>query len=143
MTVRELEQHEWPRLETLLNELGMPIPPAATSRIVIAEEDGEIIAWWSAIQVVHLEPIWIHPDHRGGILPGKMWRILRGILETCGVPAAYCFAADETVAGYLHRLGLKVLPYATFMYLNSALTEDLPCPSLPSSVPEPPSARPF
>lgn len=129
MTIRELRPDEWLRLEHHPALHGYALPDPATSKILIAEGAGEIVGFWILVQVVHAEPIWIAPSHRSTTLAGRLWTHLREILATCRVSQAYCFSDRPDVADYLSRLGLRELPYRTFLYEAPA-----PCPS-PSSPP--------
>ena len=86
------------------------IPDKTQSQVVVAENDGEIVAFWVAQTVLHLEPVWIRPDHRSGWLFIKMWRMLLQWLTAQGMRDFYCFAPTQTIKDYLTRLGMK--PFA-------------------------------
>jgi hypothetical protein len=129
--IRDLPVSEWERLKDHPGLQGASLPAAGAARILVAEEEGEIIAFWITLQVVHLEPMWITPRHRGSFLVKRLWTAIKALLATCSVPAAYCFADRVEVADYLTRLGLHELPYRVFLF------EAPPCPHL-SSPPESP-----
>jgi hypothetical protein len=116
MTIRELEPEEFHRLEghPALNGL---MPQASACRVVIAENaSGEIIGFQMLTFVVHLEPVWVHPSYRGGLLVGRMWKLATKLLDHLRVSVGFCFCEDPTVADYLQRLGLRELPYRTFLF---------------------------
>ena len=117
MIYRELRPEENQRLEghPALNGLGVPSPDVA--KIVIAErENGEIIGFQMAVTVVHLEPIWVHPDYRGSMVPMRLWKTATRLLDALLIKVAFCFSEDSTIANYLSRLGLRELPYKTHVY---------------------------
>jgi hypothetical protein len=108
ITVRELPVEEYHRLPSEVS-----CPPEMT-RFAVAEKDGEIIAYWRLAQVIHLEPIWIHPNHRKGFLVRRLWKQVLSILDVCGISSAFCFSDRDDIADYVQRLGLIELPYRTF-----------------------------
>lgn len=46
--------------------------------IIVVEVDGQVVAEWAAINVVHVEGLWEAPDHRGG--PGVSRQLLQTML---------------------------------------------------------------
>lgn len=90
------------------------LPPPETTRIIVAELDGPgtpIIAYWCVFTAIHVEPVWIHPDHRGRAgLVRALWRTIRGVLN--GQSAFACiFDADAPRSAPLARkLGMEKLP---------------------------------
>jgi hypothetical protein len=117
MTIRELEPWEWGRLEghPLFKDTGLPNPDL--TKILIAEtEAGEIVGLWCMVQVVHIEPIWIAPEHRNGMLLGRMWRKMRVFLDHLRLDVVFCFSQRSDTDNYLTRLKFRELPYRTFIY---------------------------
>lgn len=133
MIIRALQPEEYAKLQDHPGLNGHPLPDPATSTILIAERGEEILAFWTLVQIVHAEPIWIAPAHRNRLVLKRLWSALRALLATCRIPAVYCFADRPEVAGYLTRLGLQELPYRTFRY-------DTPCPFPSLQPPSPPAA---
>lgn len=115
-TVRDLPVEEWNRLEDHPALQGQPLPDPTYHRAVVAEADGEIVAVWFMVHVIHLEPVWIDPHFRGGTLPVRMLKEMSTILDSCTVTKAFCFADRPEIADYLQRLGMQKLPYETFLY---------------------------
>lgn len=64
MTDRILPQSEWSKLDG--TEIGRAIPYMNPNDmfIVVVEDGDRIVATWSALRVVQLEGVWIHPDYR-------------------------------------------------------------------------------
>jgi hypothetical protein len=117
MTIRELRIEEWGRLEgqEIFATVGVPSPES--TRVLIAEtESGELAAIWCMVQVIHIEPVWIAPAYRNSTLAGRMWNRMKVFLDHLRVDMSYCFADTPEIAQYLKRLGLKKLPYETFLF---------------------------
>jgi hypothetical protein len=113
--IRELPRHEYFKVKDHSFLRGMDI--SESCRIIVAEDsNGEIIGFQFLVQVVHLEPIWVHPDYRGTPLAHRMWTTAASILERFRINVGFCFSDTSTVANYLKRLGLRELPYRTFLY---------------------------
>ena len=100
---------------TELDRLPIPINPEV-SICVIAEdnESKELKGYWVAPLVVHTEPVWLDPALQGGVVGLKMFAALLATLNQHGIQNFYAFAQDQTIAGYLDRLGLQLEPYVTF-----------------------------
>lgn len=117
MTIRELEKHEWRRLDghPIFESTGVPNPDF--TKVLIAEaENGELVGIWSMVQVIHCEPIWIADSHRNGLLASRMWAKMKVLLDHFHINMAYCFSDTPKIADYLSRLGLQELPYRTFLF---------------------------
>lgn len=107
MQIRTLEPAEYDRLRDLKAFPGEDwIPSPGRSRVMVVEnEAGEIIAFWVVQLVVHVEPIWIKPAARGGILAGLMWRALKALLAREEIRPYWALTNQPEVSGYLQRLG--------------------------------------
>lgn len=130
MIIRELAPEEYGRLAG--HPRGHPVPDPATSRIVIAEEDGQIVAFWPLTQIVVCDGVWVDPAYRGTLLPARLWAGIRQILDATRVEVLHSFAASPEVAGYLERLGFTLLPYAVFS-CQLPLSPQVSPPALDSS----------
>lgn len=114
LTYRELQPEEYHKLDGHEDLTATGVPSPDVSRIMVAERhDGTIVGYIMAVTVVHMEPIWVHPDYRGTMVPVRLWRKLVDALLT---PVMYCFSDTSTIAGYLTRLGLRELPYKVHLY---------------------------
>jgi hypothetical protein len=135
VVVRQLAREEWDRLD------GVPflpkdaqgntlVPNPDLSVCLIAEQDGEIIGFWSALYVPHCEGFWISPDYRRKtrLIP-RLLAGMRQLLADCSIPATFCFAESPDVADYCARVGMTEVPVRTFLF------ETNPCPSQPPSFP--------
>lgn len=79
MTTRVLPPEEWPRLQGTELETVWPTLPQDEARIVVVEDAGQIIGCWAAFRAVHVEGVWIHPDHRGKV-GVRLWRAMRRVI---------------------------------------------------------------
>jgi N-acetylglutamate synthase-like GNAT family acetyltransferase len=115
--VRVLPPDEWHRLLELPGQWLKHLPDESEA-VVFAVEDhlGDIIGFWMVLQVYHLEPVWIRPDHRGGLVPRRLWRRIRQFLDSCSIVKAFCLTEKVPVADYLSRLGFEELADRTFRY---------------------------
>ena len=116
-TIRQLPVEEWPRLLDLPDKWLTQLPAPEEGVVFVAEDhQGDIIGFWMVLQAFHLEPVWIRSDHRGGIVPRRLWRRIRQFLDSCSITKAFCLTEQAPVAGYLSRLGFRELPDRTYTY---------------------------
>jgi len=136
MTSRELPVYEWDRLPEaceLAKVAGM-LPDSA--RIVVVEQDGQIIGAWSLMMVAHVEGVWIHPEHRGlGAVARGLLRAMRSALRGWGVSAALT-GGDEQIVTLLKKLGAEAVPFPFYVWharKDRILSEEISClPPSPS-----------
>lgn len=113
MTTRILPHDEYDKLAS--HPFFATHPPSPAGDIVVAEDaHGTIIGFWCLTPVIHIEPVWIDPAHRGGTVGSRLYSTVCQFLDSVGIPVAYCFAETPEVADYLSRLGLSPQPYLTF-----------------------------
>lgn len=70
MTTRYLHPSEWPKLAgTELGESWRCLKPETAEVLVVEDDGGTIIGCWAIYKVMHVDGIWVHPDHRakGGV----------------------------------------------------------------------------
>jgi GNAT superfamily N-acetyltransferase len=65
MKSRILPPNEWHRLDGN-EQLGnvWPFLRPDDTRIVVVEDEGEIVATWAVVRVVHVEGVWVKPEYR-------------------------------------------------------------------------------
>jgi hypothetical protein len=82
------------------------IPDPRTSSVVVAEDDGEIV--WCAFNAVHIEPLWIAPEHRQKASVARgLWRELKMLLGDNRVQSAFALIADVD-AGVVLPMAFKM-----------------------------------
>lgn len=111
--VRVLEPEELYLLLTVPPFSEKGIPSFGQSRIVIAQEKNtrQIVGYWVAFDVVHLEPLWVHPKHqkRPGVLR-RMWQSMQNVLRENGVTKAFAMVTNTALEPQAERLGWRPLP---------------------------------
>jgi ribosomal protein S18 acetylase RimI-like enzyme len=130
--VRDLPAAEWAKLQQIpMVAQGLITPDPENFRAIVAElgegPEAQIIGCWFAFNSPHLEPVWIHPDHRKR--PGmirQLWSKTIGLLQEMGVSVAFCTVADETALSSMPmvlRLGFqRVRAEAYLLNLNNPET---------------------
>jgi hypothetical protein len=110
MTTRELPRSEWSKLAgTELESVSQHLPDAA--RVLVVEEDGDVIGCWAFFPVIHAEGVYIAEAHRGKSAVAR--RLLKGMREiVCSMGAkAVCTAAETPdVEALIGGLGGVKLP---------------------------------
>lgn len=115
--VRVLEPEELYLLLTIPPFNTKGIPNFGQSRIVVAQEQisRQIVGYWVAFDVVHLEPLWVHPKHqkRPGVLR-RMWTAMQRVLRENGVTKAFAMVTDPELEPQAERLGFRPMPGKMF-----------------------------
>ena len=111
MTIRILPPSEWSRLEGTELDLARPFLPTEDTQVLVVEQDGVIVGCWAVIRYVHVEGLWIHPDHR------RRGRVLRWLLTgmqrvagALGVKAVLTAAVTDEVRALILGAGGTQLP---------------------------------
>lgn len=80
--------------------VDLQIDPAklADMTIAVVEVDGRIVAYWVVWTALHLEPLWIAPEHRKSppVVSGLVGALQQAV-EATGETVAYCEIADENL----------------------------------------------
>jgi hypothetical protein len=124
-TVRELPPDEWPRLlalgEGLYAETGVLPVPEHNRIMVIEDAESQIAGYWGVFTVVHVEPVWIKPQHRGRIsVVRRLWEGMRDLLVSLKVPGAVAIISDVDLPVNIvaaTKLGFQKVP-GTLFYLD-------------------------
>jgi hypothetical protein len=129
-TVSILPPERYAELEVQFTEMGGPLPQPETSYIVVAEEDGEIKAFWVMQAAVHIEPCWVKPEERDrtGFFYKQLMPAMLATLQADGTRSFFAFADRDEIANYLLRIGLQPLPYVSFAGLVPAPEKELASP---------------
>lgn len=111
MITRILPPREWPRLAgTELGDAWEHLSPKDVSMLVV-EQDGVIVGCWCVLRYVHVEGLWIHPDHRKRGSVGR--RLLRGMRQAArelGARFVFTGALGDDVRGLIAHIGGTKLP---------------------------------
>lgn len=124
LSVRELPVEEWSKLLTmpgLYHDLGYLPAPEHNRIVVIEDEAGEILGYWGAFTVVHVEPVYIRPEHRLRIsVVRRLWEGMDKLLKDLQVPGAVAVISDEDAPVNLPmatKIGFTKVPGSLY-YLN-------------------------
>lgn len=105
-TARELPLEEWDRLT------GLPIASGASplnpenAAVCVVERDGQIVATWGALTMVHAEGCWIDPAHRRN--PAVVQALIAGfftMLHAHGLAEVLTVTQTEEVGALAAGLG--------------------------------------
>lgn len=117
MISRILPSHEWHLLAGTESEVEAALTSLGPStRILVVEDDGEIVATWAAIPTVHMECLWVKPSHRG--LVGVARRLFSGLREIAAefdVTAVVTSSLSPLVTDLIRRFGGSPLPGEMFI----------------------------
>lgn len=111
LTARVLTPEEWPT-KLIGTTLAQAIyDPDNAFVIVVEDAEGKVVACWSAVNTVHVEGIWIHPDHRKHAAVGRT--LLTGMFEelrSLSVREVVTNADTPEVERMLQTIGAIQLP---------------------------------
>lgn len=111
MTSRILPPEEWHRLARTELEQVWPVLDPLQAHIVVVEQGAQIVACWAAIRYVHVEGVWVHPDHRGkGRAAGHLVRQMRSLTSAMGAKAVWTAALTDQVRRLIAHFGGVKLP---------------------------------
>lgn len=109
---RLLPPQEWGRLAD--PALAGLVPGSAT--IIVVEVDGQIVAHWAAMQVVHVEGLWMDPDYAGHAGVGRA--LLSAMVEqlrALQVREALTQAGTPEVEALCEKAGGQRVPGTTWV----------------------------
>lgn len=111
LSTRILPPEEWPRLNGTEAEALWPHLDPEISRVLVVEQDGEIVGTWTVMRLVHVECVWIREDMRGRF--GVVKRLLSGmraIARGWGARTVLTGAMTDQVRALIASLGGQPLP---------------------------------
>lgn len=107
MTYRELPPDQFNRLAAVEWPSDNPRPTPDTARVIVAECDGEIVGYLAIQIAVMLEPVWIEPRLRRGLIMRRLFDCAMKMMKPAAGQPYMTHAADQQMEGYLARLGLE------------------------------------
>lgn len=128
MISRVLPPEEWHRLVGTEAELLAPHFNPEHTRVLVVEDEGEIVATWSLVRVVHAECIWVKPSHRGSFrVVKRLLTIMRDTARAWSVSAVFTGALSEQVEHLIEKFGGTPLPFKSFVLPIEHQKRGLPC----------------
>lgn len=107
-TARELPPEEWTRLPT---EMQAALRPELSVVVVVEDAAGEIVGRWAAMNVVHLEGLYIDEAHRGNpIVAGGLAATTIQTLRAHGVASAVTLIQADEVRALAAHFGFTLVP---------------------------------
>lgn len=115
MNSHELRRSEWYRLQgSVLKDAALVLPPDA--RIVVVEKDRTIVAGAAVIRYVHVEGVWVAPEHQKGVAFGRLVDEIRDVAHSWQAGALLTGVMTEEWRGIVTHLGGKALPGEHFVF---------------------------
>jgi ribosomal protein S18 acetylase RimI-like enzyme len=108
---RVLPVGEWERLLEL--PFGANGLPDENFAIIIVTEDptGAIVGVWAAVTAVHLDGLWVDPNHRDTPIAGQLLRQMKATLQEKGVAVSFTLIQDTDVMVLAHKAGFVRSPW--------------------------------
>lgn len=111
MITRQLPQAEWPRIAHTEIGPALEVLPPDDTRILVVEDAGQILGTWALIRYVHVEGVWVHPDHRKrGRVAAHLLGGMREIAQAWGQSVVLTAAVTDDVRQLIAHLGGQQLP---------------------------------
>jgi hypothetical protein len=120
MTTRVLPRTEWPRL--LGTELATVFPVLPEdAEVLVVENGGAIVGCWALYPLLHVEGVWVAPEHRGrGSVFRRLLVGMRALVHGRGrevvQTGALCTDEGAIVATMLQKVGAVELPGRHFAW---------------------------
>lgn len=111
MTSRILPVDEWPLLTGTELETIWPYLDPASARVVVVEDEGQIIGCWAGFPLFHAEGVYVAPAHRGKVgVARHLLSRMRELAADVGARSIITGSIDPTVTDMLEKLGAVALP---------------------------------
>lgn len=99
LRIRELPPEELPRLRAVLEAYREGVDERTAKMVVAEDAHGAIVATWGIFATVHVEPLWVAPQHRGnpGLIRG-LWDAVSEILKRTSQKVSFAVLNRESPA---------------------------------------------
>ena len=114
MIARVLGENEWDRLSETGNPTVCSLADPGSLRYVVVEDEGRILAAMAVLRVTHLENVWVSKDAGAGVRR----LLVKTAIETArDWTSSWAMASigDDTIGGYVKRLGGRAVPVDTYI----------------------------
>jgi len=115
-TVRILKKKDYWKLpeEVGPREVFTSLPK--DSKVIVVEEDDEIIGSWSLIPYYHLEMMWVNSEFRSkGSVARRLLKFMYKLTHSLGLNAVITSSIDEGMTKMINKLGGTELPGKHFV----------------------------
>lgn len=114
--MRVLDQDDWHELVGTDLEPILATLPADTRIVVVSTDDGAIVGTWAVIRYVHVEGLWIAPEHRKRGRVGMLLLAgMRTLARAWGTKVVLTGALSEDVRDLIIHQGGQPLPGEHFV----------------------------
>lgn len=113
---RVLPYEQWHRLDEELDPILGDISPV-TSRVCVIEENGEIVARWILMPMLHAECVWIAPHKRGTRVALRLLDFMKRTARGLGFERVRVASVSDAVTRLLAnpKLRTEPIPALTFV----------------------------
>lgn len=94
LTYRELSESEFAKIP-LEATAGFRLPPGI-GRVIAAFDGDDIVAVCGVLPILHLEPLWVAENHRGGKTIKRLWDAVRGLVKSIGAARVFIVTSPNT-----------------------------------------------
>ena len=113
---RELPAHEWERLRGTELETLWPKLTPSTDRVIVVERDGEIVACWALMQMLHVEGLWITPGERKqAVVARRLWRAMRAAVADYHAAYVWTGADTDEIREMITTAGGTKVPFDSYV----------------------------
>jgi len=109
LVARVLPSEEWAAKILPVWPAGWALPDAGHARMVVVERDGQVVATWAAMDVVHLHGVWKDPAARDPKIPGLLIDAMMDLLRGAGIAGVFTIAPTPEVRALAEHAGFEVL----------------------------------
>jgi GNAT superfamily N-acetyltransferase len=109
--IHRLRPEEYPQLKAI-HEGFCPDP--ATSVTLVAKQKEEIVGRVFLLAPAHVEGPWVREDLRGGLIGHRLMESAEREAKSRGISKVFAYAADDTLANYLDRMGYQKQPFTVW-----------------------------
>jgi hypothetical protein len=110
MTRRILPVEEWERLAGTELETVWPTLDPLHTKIIVVEDEDEIVGCWAFLVIPHVEGLWIDPDVRGSsVVARHLWMGMKELTEQVGAYYVWTAAVADPVRGLLKHANARKL----------------------------------
>lgn len=116
MITRVLPPDEWPRLVGTEAETIWPNLDPMKSRVIVVEDNGQIVGCHVLSWVLHAECLWTHPDHRGKAgVARRLWPAVKVNALEMGASVIATAANSDVVRELLAHVGAEQVLADTYV----------------------------
>lgn len=115
MIIRKLTPEEWGRVAPIFSKEFNESPPhAENATIVVAEDQGEIVAFGTVQMVPHIEPFWVKDSYRGRYLIPLVLNKIKALFPD--LACAFAYTRSDRMSTLMEYFGMVPLDWKVFRW---------------------------